>query len=429
MPTDRYDLKLTTTSDAARDAYVEGCNLLLTLYPGAGGAFDTAIAADPDFALAHAGLARLLQLSGKLPEAREAIARAATSPANERETSHIGVFKALIEARADDAFAAVCAHTDRWPTDAMVLATAANQLGLIGISGRAGRVQELAAFLDKLAPPYGDDWWFGAHHGMAVSEAGRHAEARRIVERSLAGNRRNGSVAHSYAHVCYEDGNPEEGIAFIRSWLPDYTRFGGMYGHLNWHLALFELHQGNADEGFRMFGESFGAEDYPGPLPNKMFDAAAFLWRAELAGNPRDEGRWAMLRDFAHASFPQPGLNLLDWHVALAEAVTGDTETLEARLRTIEDRAAHGRYGAGHTIPDAARAFAAFERKDFSNAIDLLERLLPEQERIGGSNAQIDLVEFTLLRAYVLAGRRDAASALLAARRPGAVGAPVAGFH
>ncbi len=429
MPTDRYGLPLTTASDAAGDAYVDACDLLLTLYPGAGGGFDRAIEADPDFALAHAGKARLLQLSGKLPAARDAIGTAAACPATEREASHIEVLRLLIEGRQADALAAVCAHTDRWPTDAMVLATAANQLGLIGISGRAGRVQELAAFLDRLAPAYGDDWWFGAHHGMAVSEAGRHAEGRRIVERSLAGNRHNGSVAHSFAHVCYEDGHPDEGIAFIRSWLPEYTRLGGMYGHLSWHLALFELHRGNAEEGFRMFGESFGAEDYPGPLPNKMFDAAAFLWRSELAGNPRDEARWAMLRDFAHATFPQPGLNLLDWHVALAEAATGDTETLEARLRTIEDRAREGRYGAGHTIPDAARAFAAFERKDFTTAISLLEALLPERERIGGSNAQIDLVEFTLLRAYVLAGRRDAAEKLLAARRPGAVGAPAAVLH
>ena len=429
MATDRYGLSLTTASGDAAKAYVEACDLLLTLYPGAGGGFDRAVATDPLFGLAHAGRARLLQLSGKLPAAKDAIALAESCPAGERETSHIRVFRLLIEARAEEAFAAVCAHTERWPTDAMILATTANQLGLIGISGRTGRVAELAAFLDRLAPAYGDDWWFAAHHGMAVSEAGRHAEGRRIVERSLTGNRRNGSAAHSYAHVCYEDGNADEGMAFIRDWLPDYTRFGGMYGHLSWHLALFELHQGNAETGMRMFGDSFGAEDYPGPLPNKMFDAAAFLWRSELAGHKRDEARWAMLRDFAHASFPQPGLNLLDWHIALAEAVTGETDALEARVRTIEDRVAQDRYGAGSTIPDAARAFAAFERKDFSTAIDLLERLLPERERIGGSNAQIDLVEFTLLRAYALAGRRDAADRLLAVRRAGAVGAPVAGFH
>ena len=425
MQADRFGLTLTTASAAAATAYNEACNLLLTLYPGAGPLFDKAVEADPDFALAHAGRARLLQLSGKISGAQDAIARARTCPADARETSHIAVFQALIEGRAADAFAAVCAHTERWPTDAMILATTANQLGLIGISGRAGRVEELAAFLDKLAPAYDADWWFGAHHGMAVAEAGRHAEGRRIIERSLADNRRNGSVAHSYAHVCYEDGHADEGIAFIRDWLPGYTRFGGMHGHLSWHLALFELHRGNADIGMAMFGESFGAEDYAGPPPNKMFDGAAFLWRAELAGHKRDESRWAMLRDFAHATFPRPGLNLLDWHVALAEAVTGDTESLQGRVRTMED----GPYAAGQTVPDAARAFAAFERQDYPTAIGLLEVLLPERERIGGSNAQIDLVEFTLLRAYVLNGQRDAASALMAARRPGAVGPAVAGFH
>ena len=343
-------------------------------------------------------------------------------PADALEASHIAIFQALLQGPA---FAAVRAHTERWPTDAIILATTANQLGLIGISGRPGRVAELAAFLDRLVPAYGDDWWFGVHHGMAVAEAGRRAEGRRIVERSLANNRHNGSVAHSYAHICYEDGHPDEGTAFIRDWLPDYTRFGGMYGHLSWHLALFELHQGNADIGMQMFGESFGAEDYPGPLPNKMFDTAAFLWRSELAGHKRDEKRWATLRDFAYAVFPKTGLNLLDLHVALAEAVTGDTEALEARVRTMED----GPYAAGQTVPTAARAFAAFERKDYPTAIGLLETLLPERERIGGSNAQIDLAEFTLLRAYVLAGQKDNASALMAMRRPGAVGPAVAGFH
>ena len=63
MLADRYDLALSTTAAAARDAYVEGCDLVLTLYPGAVEAFDRAIAADPGFALAHAGKAQVLMLS------------------------------------------------------------------------------------------------------------------------------------------------------------------------------------------------------------------------------------------------------------------------------------------------------------------------------------------------------------------------------
>ena len=40
MLADRYGLALSITSSAARDAYVEGCELALTLYPGALEAFD-----------------------------------------------------------------------------------------------------------------------------------------------------------------------------------------------------------------------------------------------------------------------------------------------------------------------------------------------------------------------------------------------------
>src|SRR5579872_4890223 len=40
MLADRYGLALSTTSDAARDAYVQGNDLALTFYPGAIDAFD-----------------------------------------------------------------------------------------------------------------------------------------------------------------------------------------------------------------------------------------------------------------------------------------------------------------------------------------------------------------------------------------------------
>ena len=40
MLTDRYDLPVSTASAAARNAYVQGYDLALTLYPGAVDAFD-----------------------------------------------------------------------------------------------------------------------------------------------------------------------------------------------------------------------------------------------------------------------------------------------------------------------------------------------------------------------------------------------------
>ena len=66
MLADRYGLPLSSASAVACDAYVQGCDLLLTLYPGAIEAFDRAIAADPGFALAHAGKAQMLLREGNV---------------------------------------------------------------------------------------------------------------------------------------------------------------------------------------------------------------------------------------------------------------------------------------------------------------------------------------------------------------------------
>ena len=66
MLADRYGLPLSSASAVARDAYVQGSDLLLTLYPGAIEAFDRAIAADPGFALAHAGKAQMLLREGNV---------------------------------------------------------------------------------------------------------------------------------------------------------------------------------------------------------------------------------------------------------------------------------------------------------------------------------------------------------------------------
>src|ERR1700732_3190222 len=78
-------------------------------------------------------------------------------------------------------------------------------------------------------------------------------------------------------------------------------------------------------------------------------------------------------------------------------------------------------------LPVLAHGFNAFERGDFSGAIDALAPLAGENERIGGSRAQHDLIEFTLLKACIDANRPEEARRLLGMRRPGASGVPVLG--
>jgi tetratricopeptide (TPR) repeat protein len=193
MLTDRYELPLSTASSAARDAYIQGCEAKLTMYPSAIEAFDRAIAADPRFALAYAASAHVLMERGDAAAARAsmATAKSLTADLSAREASHVAFFGLLLAGDAEGALSAVNAHLDAWPRDAVVLGTTAFTNGLIGNSGRAGQKRMLLGLLDRLAPSWGDDWWFTAHHAMALSENGQRKAARPKIERSLSQNPKN----------------------------------------------------------------------------------------------------------------------------------------------------------------------------------------------------------------------------------------------
>jgi len=429
MLKDRYDLPVPTGSVAARDALVAALDLALAGWPGAVAGFEAALAHDPGLTLAQLGKARALQAGGSLPAAQQAFAEARPN-SDPRTESQRSILDALLHGRPGEAFAGVQRHLAEWPRDALMASLIANQLGLIATSGRPEREQELADTLGALAPHYGEDWWFDGHHGMALSEIGRQEEGGRLTRRSLAANPRNATAAHAEAHVRYETGELDAGRDFLRAWLPGYPAEGMLHGHIAWHLALVELARGDPEEGFRLFTESFGAEPYrAGPLIVKMMDAAAFLWRSELAGHPRDPARLAMVRDFVRSSFPKPSIPYAEWHAGLVEAAAGDGSALATRIEAIEALVAAGRYPAGETMPAVLRGFGAFARQDWDGAIAAIEPMLDARARLSGSQAQLDLIEFTLLHAYAQAGRMDAVRTLMARRRPGPPPGPLAALH
>ena len=430
MLADRHELPLSTTSPAARDAYLQGCEAKLTMYPGAIEWFDRAIAADPGFALAHVAKAHLLLERGDAAAARSSMAEAKSLAAavSTREASHIAFFDRLVAGDGEGALSALPAHLDAWPHDVVVLGTTAFTNGLIGSSGRAGQKRALLALLEGLASSYGDDWWFTAHYGMALSENGQREAARPIIDRSLAQNPKNPWAAHARAHLCYEEGDPAAARAFLAAWLPGYPRDGTLYSHLSWHLALGHLEVGDATAALALFGDSFSPDVHSGPPRGKVNDAVSFLWRWELAGHPRDAGAWRAMHDFANMAFPRAGAAFSDMHIALTQVTAGSEEALAERAGQMEALARQGRYPSGSMVPTVAAAFAAFERQDFAAVIEALEPIVGQLERIGGSRAQLDLVEFTLLKAYLSADRAGEAHRMLRARRRGSVGVPIAGL-
>jgi Flp pilus assembly protein TadD len=431
MLTDRNDLPLSTASEAARDAYVAGMDIKLSMYPNAIAEFDRAIEADPGFALAHVARAHTLLERGDAAAARRSMASATALAGGlpPREASHIAYFEHLVAGDSEAALTALPVHLDAWPRDTMVLGTAAFTNGLIGSSGRAGQKQTLLSLLDRLAPHFGaDDWWFTAHHGMAMSENGAHAAARPKIERSLAQNPANPWAAHATAHLAYEEGAPATARAFLRSWLATYPRDAPLFSHITWHLALAELEAGDMATAYDLFHQSVIPAVHSGPPRGQLNDGVSFLWRSELAGHPRNAEGWQAMADLVRTWFPRAGSAFSDMHVAVVHAVAGDDAALAASLGQIRDLLTGGRYPSGPFVPTVTRGFAAFARGDFPAAIAGLEPAADALERIGGSHAQLDLVRFTLLKAYLAADRAGDAAQLAGTRRPKGTAIPVAGL-
>jgi len=428
MPNDRYGLSLTTTPPTAA-VYVDAVDRLLAAREGALEGFDRALAADPGFALAHIGRSRSLLVAGRGPEGRAAAAAALARAGGleRRERRHVEALAAAATGPGDRALALIREHLAEFPRDVVALAAANGIYGLIGVSGRQERNEDMLALLDGLAPAYGEDWWFLGAHGFARTEALGWKEGAPLIERSIALEARNAHAAHAWAHVLYERGDDESGARFVEGWIPDYPREAALHCHLSWHRALFELGRGRLDAALAIYESSIAPGRSMCSPFSTVVDSASLLWRSELAGAPPAPEAWRAVARHAGDTFPDPGLAFLDAHCAVALAAAGDSAGLERWIARLREADAEGRAPSGPVTPAVAAAMGAFAAGRYDETITGLAPVLDQLVRVGGSWAQRDLFEHTLLAAYLRAGRPADARALLARRVDRQPSVPVVG--
>jgi hypothetical protein len=412
---DRYDLLLTTDSEPAAAAYREGIDGILAAWPGAAEALDRAIAADPSFALAHIARARIHQIFAEGGEARAKAARARelAAPASPRERQHIEVLAATIEGRATEALSGAEQHLEEFPRDALVFSALLGAYGLYAFSGRSDHDAARVAICERHASHYGDDWWFLTYLGWSHTEAGNVAHGRSLTERALTRRPQNANAAHAYAHALFEQGDTTAAGIFLADWLPPYDRRGILNGHLSWHQALLALENGDPAGALLIYDERIRPEVSHAAPMHLFADAASLLWRLALDATAGLEPYWRDVAAYGERTYPQGGAHFVDYHYALVAAAIGDRGGFERRLLELAALDAAGKLAPGAFLIAFYRGIRAFAEADYQEAIRVLEPLMPEAVRIGGSHAQRELCEDTLIIACLRAGQEQKARSLI----------------
>jgi tetratricopeptide (TPR) repeat protein len=413
---DRYGLPLSTDSPEAANAYRDGIDLMLSAWPGAAEAFDRALETDAEFALAHVARARVHSFyqqgeaaRKEAAAARELVARRGT----ERERGHVETLALAVEGNLPAALSSALRHLESFPRDAVVMSLPLGAFGLFAFSGMADHDRARQELCERHAPDYGEDWWFLSNYGWAMTENGEVAKGRAMTERAFDMRRANAYAAHALLHAMFEGGSVADADALVTQWIGGYDRSGILYGHIYWHQALGALEVGDASKALSIYEKILQPSVTVAPPLNAMSDCASLLWRLLAYGHAVPANLWADAEAYAKAQFPKSSLPFVEMHMALLAAATYNQAALEERLRVIEQRLGDGKLAAGPVVPQICRAMNAFAGEDFRTCVTLLEPVLDDVVRIGGSHAQREIIEDTFIVALIRSGELPRAQTLL----------------
>lgn len=414
---DRYGLALTTCAVMAAEHYVEGIDLLLEQCYGAEERFLEAVEADPDFALAHAALG-LMQMVRENGDDKVSVARALelARKTTLREQRHVEAVSLFIHGQGTRALALILGHLAEFPRDALLMRLA-NRLYTLGCSGAGVKnyPEELYGMMRRLEPSYGDDWVFLGQDAFAHHEMGFLDASLSLAERSLAGRPTSAHAAHSVAHVYFEKGNVADGSAFLGAWLQGFDRRAPFNVHLSWHQALFELAQGRYTHAVALYEEAIRPSVIQ-KSATSLADSASLMWRMNLYSHGKPPCPVAEIRDQAAPAAESKGPAFRDAHAALAFAATGDGECLERLRSRLEDLADQGEALVQEMTLPLVNGIAAFATEAYDEAVKCLAPVMPQLARVGGSHAQREVFEDTLLEAYLRAGQHEQAEDMLQER-------------
>ena len=375
---------------------------------------DAAVAADDSLVLGHIYRA-YLQLYGTTPEgvaaAGEILKRLDETFMGERELHHLRAARHWVDGDWEATTRALERALLRHPRDLLALKVAQD---LYFFLGNRLELRDTAARVLPAWPRDLPGWGYvQGIYAFGLEENADYRQAESRARAALDHNPRDVWSVHALAHVFEMEGSQRDGVEFLTAsapdWSPSYFAI-----HNWWHRGLYHLELGEIGEALALYDDPIRAGRSTEWLD--VVDAAALLWRLSLFGvdvTERAEQLAADIDDLVGS----PVYIFNDWHAVMAFSLAGNTERTERVIASNRHLSAPTNASAVERAGLALlEAFGAFAAGHPDRAIDLLIDIRPRANAVGGSHAQRDVIDLTLIAAAARAGDDSLARALVTER-------------
>ena len=370
-------------------------------------ALGVATAESPAFAMAHLFEAHL-RLGGRNPagvnDAAQVLGRIEFPKLNSRERGHVAALTAAIAGETDIASALLGSLLTEFPRDVLALQLAQSLDYIRGETAlMRSRVEAVLPLWTPETPGYSAVLSMLA---FGLEETGDYARAKDTALHALELDPRNVRAHHVVAHVHEMQGRPEDGARWMsaREWR--WAEEGPMTTHHWWHLSLFRLGADDLQGALEIYDRRLGASPR---TTSDLIDASALLWRLHLRGLDLGDRFRALAERWApHAADAYCAFNDLHATMAFVGAERFDLVRvlLAAQAERILRRGTNCEMTRHVGLP-ACRALLAFGQGQYEVAENLLAALPPIAHRVGGSQAQRDVLDLTLAAAKGIFGGRS----------------------
>jgi tetratricopeptide (TPR) repeat protein len=258
--------------------------------------------------------------------------------------------------------------------------------------------------------------------GMAafgLEEAGHYDQALDAGLAAVDANPDDVWGIHAVVHTYEMQGLIDEGIRFLAS---DRTRWesGNLFTvHNWWHLALYHLEAGQPERSLGIYDSEIHHTDSAG-VPIEMLDASALLWRLLLDGVDTGDRFATLAQAWTPKATGDSWYVFNDFHAVIAFAGADrrdDIRTLiQGRERWLEVAEGTNALMTAEIGLPACRAVLAFIEDRHHDVIAELFPIRRTLNHFGGSHAQRDALQRTLLESALRSGRYELARALASER-------------